>query len=55
MTRQPHNQFTKQYLEESFSSLGTVEISCEVTAEVRQVDIYFSPEHPLLFFEGLEY
>ncbi len=43
MTRQPHDQFAKQYLEELLSPFGTVEISREVTDEVRQVDILFSP------------
>ncbi|MDP5015760.1 MAG: hypothetical protein NWQ43_00330, partial [Dolichospermum sp.] len=43
MTRQQHDQFAKQYLEELLSPLGTVEISREVTDEVRQVDIFFSP------------
>jgi hypothetical protein len=43
MTRQQHDQFAKQYLEELLSLLGTVEISREVTDEVRQVDIFFSP------------
>lgn len=35
--------FAKQYLEELLSPLGTVEVSREVTDEVRQVDIFFSP------------
>ncbi|MTJ53526.1 hypothetical protein FJR38_13180 [Anabaena sp. UHCC 0253] len=43
MTRQQHDQFAKQYLEELLSPLGTVEVSREVTDEVRQVDIFFSP------------
>ncbi|KAB8333846.1 hypothetical protein SD80_011335 [Scytonema tolypothrichoides VB-61278] len=43
MTRQPHDQFAKQYLEELLSPLGKVEVSREVTDEVRQVDILFSP------------
>ena len=43
MTRQQHDQFAKQYLEELLSPLGTVEISREVTDEVRQIDIFFSP------------
>lgn len=44
MTRQPHDQFAKQYLEELLSPLGKVEVSREVSDEVRQVDIFFSPE-----------
>ena len=43
MTRQPHDQFSKQYLKGLLSPFGKVEISREVTGEVRQVDIYFSP------------
>ncbi|MEG3437980.1 hypothetical protein V0288_12700 [Pannus brasiliensis CCIBt3594] len=43
MTRQPHDRFAKQYLEELLSSLGTVEISKEITDETRQIDIFFSP------------
>ncbi|TAE59740.1 MAG: hypothetical protein EAZ87_08580 [Nostocales cyanobacterium] len=43
MPRQQHDQFAKQYLEELLSPLGTVEVSREVTDEVRQVDIFFSP------------
>lgn len=43
MTRQPQDQFAKQYLKELLSPFGQFEISREVTGEVRQVDIYFSP------------
>ncbi|MBZ8179994.1 hypothetical protein [Oscillatoria salina] len=43
MTRQPHDQFAKQYLTELLASLGTVEISKEVPGEVRQIDLYFAP------------
>lgn len=45
MTRQPHDQFAKQYLEELLSPLGTVEVSREVTDETRHidVDVFFSP------------
>ncbi|MFH7030542.1 MAG: hypothetical protein ACHBN1_35590 [Heteroscytonema crispum UTEX LB 1556] len=43
MTRQPHDQFAKQYLEELLSPFGKVEVSREVTDEVRQIDILFSP------------
>ena len=41
MTKQPHDQFAKQYLKELLSPFGEVEISREVTGEVRQIDIYF--------------
>ncbi|MEH2024220.1 hypothetical protein [Nostoc sp.] len=43
MTRQPHDQFAKQYLEELLSPSGKVEVNPDVTDEVRQVDILFSP------------
>jgi len=35
MTRQPHDQFAKQYLAELLASLGQVEISREIIAEVQ--------------------
>ena len=44
MTRQPHDQFAKQYLEELLSPLGRVEVSKEVADETRQVDVFFSPD-----------
>lgn len=43
MTRQMHDQFAKQYLEELLAPLGTVETSREVSSEVRQVDVGFIP------------
>ncbi|MEC4884959.1 MAG: hypothetical protein SAL70_27110 [Scytonema sp. PMC 1070.18] len=43
MTQKPYDQFAKQYLEELLSSFGEVEISREVTDEVRQVDVLFIP------------
>ena len=43
MTRQPHDQFAKQYLEELLAPLGTVETSRDVSSEVRQVDVWFVP------------
>ncbi|MDB9513451.1 hypothetical protein PN499_19840 [Kamptonema animale CS-326] len=43
MTRQPHDQFAKQYLEELLTPFGTVEISREVPGEVRQIDLWFAP------------
>ncbi|MCZ8103378.1 MAG: hypothetical protein O9972_36475 [Burkholderiales bacterium] len=45
MTRPPHDQFAKQYLEGLLSPLGKVEVRKEVADETRQVDIFFSP-HP---------
>ena len=43
MTRQPHDQFAKQYLAELLAFLGQVEISREIIAEVQQADIFFIP------------
>lgn len=43
MTRQPHDQFAKEYLEELLKYLGTVEIDKNVKSEVREIDIWFSP------------
>ncbi len=43
MTRQPHDQFAKQYLTELLTPHGQVEVSRELTSEVRQVDIWFLP------------
>ncbi|MBE9053945.1 hypothetical protein IQ243_26810 [Nostocales cyanobacterium LEGE 11386] len=43
MTRKPHDQFAKQFLEELLSPLGKVEPNKEVIDEVRQVDVLFSP------------
>lgn len=43
MTRQLHDQFAKQYLEELLAPLGTVETSREVSPEVRQLDVWFIP------------
>jgi len=44
MTRTPHDNFAKDYLEELLSPLGKVEISREVTDEARQIDVFFSPD-----------
>ena len=43
MTRQIHDQFAKQYLEELLAPLGQVEIGHEVSSEVRQIDVLFVP------------
>ncbi|NEO54199.1 MAG: hypothetical protein F6K54_14580 [Okeania sp. SIO3B5] len=46
MTRTPHDQFAKQYLEELLTLLGQVETSRDVASEVREIDVYFIPEVP---------
>jgi hypothetical protein len=43
MTIFPHDQFAKDYLLELLSSLGEVETSRDIAAEVREIDICFSP------------
>lgn len=43
MTKFPHDQFAKEYLQELLSPLGQVETSKDVTAEVREIDIFFQP------------
>ncbi|OCR00370.1 flagellar assembly protein H [Oscillatoriales cyanobacterium USR001] len=43
MTKFPHDQFAKEYLQELLSPLGAVETSKDVTAEVREIDVFFQP------------
>lgn len=43
MTKFPHDQFAKEYLQELLSPLGKVETSKDVTAEVREIDVWFQP------------
>ncbi|XZN96241.1 MAG: flagellar assembly protein H [Microcoleus sp.] len=43
MTRFIHDRFAKEYLEELLSPIGTVYIGRDVTSEVREVDVYFTP------------
>ena len=47
MTRQLHDQFAKQYLEELLSPLGKVETSKDISSEIRQVDVWFVPQSTL--------
>jgi hypothetical protein len=44
MTRNKFDQFSKEFLEELLSPLGTVEKSLEVLGTSRLVDLYFAPE-----------
>jgi hypothetical protein len=46
MTRFPFDQFAKDYLTELLSPLGEVETSQDVPAEVRQIDLRFTPTSP---------
>ncbi|MGB8702719.1 MAG: hypothetical protein WCD18_25165 [Thermosynechococcaceae cyanobacterium] len=43
MTRNKFDQFSKEFLEELLSPLGTVEKSLEVLGTSRLVDLYFAP------------
>ena len=43
MTRFIHDQFAKDYLEELLSPFGTVQAPRRVAAEVREIDVWFSP------------
>ncbi|MBK1989484.1 hypothetical protein A0J48_018420 [Sphaerospermopsis aphanizomenoides BCCUSP55] len=46
MTRFIHDQFSKQYLTELFTPYGEVEMSKDITSEVRQIDVFFTPTSP---------
>jgi hypothetical protein len=43
MTRQIHDQFSKQYLTELLEPLGEVKVNQEIFAEPRHIDLYFIP------------
>ncbi|HBY76114.1 MAG TPA: flagellar assembly protein H, partial [Cyanobacteria bacterium UBA11148] len=43
MTRLIHDKFAKDYLSELLSPLGVVNPGREVSSEVRQIDVYFTP------------
>ena len=47
MTRFIHDRFAKEYLEEMLSPIGTVNIGRDVTSEVREIDVYFTPGTPI--------
>jgi len=46
MTKIPHDQLAKEFLQEILSPLGTVERSFEVPGEPRFIDVWFRPHHP---------
>jgi hypothetical protein len=48
MTRNKFDQFSKEFLEELLSPLGTVEKSLEVLGTSRLVDLYFAPIAPAM-------
>ncbi|MFM7714719.1 MAG: hypothetical protein ACKO7A_19040, partial [Microcystis sp.] len=43
MTRQIHDQFAKEYLEELLASLGRIKKSKKVKSEVQEIDVWFEP------------
>jgi hypothetical protein len=43
MTRQIHEQFAKEYLEELLTPLGTIRKSKKVKSEVQEIDVWFEP------------
>jgi hypothetical protein len=43
MTRFIHDLFAKEYLAEMLSPIGIVNIGRDVTSEVREIDVYFTP------------
>jgi Domain of unknown function (DUF4351) len=47
MTRFPHDQFAKDFLESLLSPLGQVQTSLKISGEVREVDVYFVPDPKL--------
>ncbi|PSF30449.1 hypothetical protein C7H19_23930 [Aphanothece hegewaldii CCALA 016] len=54
MTRQPHDQFAKEYLEELLSPIGKVETSRDVRSEVQEIDVWFVPTNsPSLYAQNL--
>ena len=44
MTRQIHDQFAKEYLEELLASLGKIKKSKKVKSEVQEIDVWFEPD-----------
>jgi hypothetical protein len=47
MTRFVHDQFAQEYLPQLFNDYGTVVSAANVTAEIRQVDVLFTPTKPV--------
>jgi hypothetical protein len=47
MTRFIHDRFAKEYLEELLSPIGTVNVGRDVTSEVREIDVYFTPSNAI--------
>ena len=47
MTRFPHDQFAKDCLESLLSPFGQVQTSLKISSEVREMDVYFTPDSRL--------
>jgi hypothetical protein len=54
LTREAHDQFAKEYLEELLKPLGQVDIGKDVKSEVREIDIWFVPNQSKLNDEDRE-
>ena len=44
MTQFPHDEFAKNFLDSLLSPLGTVQVSQQISSEVRYADVYFTPQ-----------
>jgi hypothetical protein len=44
MTRFPHDEFAKGFLESLLSPFGEVQTSFKISSEVRKADVYFQPD-----------
>jgi Domain of unknown function (DUF4351) len=44
MTQFPHDEFAKNFLDSLLSPLGAVEVSQQISSEVRYADVYFTPQ-----------
>jgi hypothetical protein len=44
MTRFPHDEFAKGFLESLLSPFGEVQTSFKISSEVREVDVYFQAD-----------
>jgi hypothetical protein len=47
MTRFPHDEFAKGFLESLLSPFGQVQTSFKISSEVREVDVYFQPDRSI--------
>jgi Domain of unknown function (DUF4351) len=47
MTRFPHDEFAKGFLESLLSPFGEVQTSFKISSEVREVDVYFQPDRSI--------